>query len=220
MKASSTTRSIGWLRVWITFPLGCIVLFSGCEKKNLSTAPTIHDSIFMEAGSRISAVTFDSLRSSLLKAINTGGLPGAISFCNIKASEITQRHADTFLIKRTALRYRNTNNKPDSIELTILQQMVDEMGTIRIPKSRVVRDENAVHYFRPIILQGMCLSCHGKPREQIPVPTLNEINRLYPTDQAIDFKEGDLRGLWHITFNLARQRSEKSSDLLDKPEKR
>jgi hypothetical protein len=57
-------------------------------------------------------------------------------------------------------------------------------------------------------MQGMCLSCHGK-REQIPAPTLNAINQLYPNDKAFDFKEGDLRGIWHITFKLARQQSEK-----------
>lgn len=203
MKANSTTTSLGSLTPALTFCIAFTLLLSACEKKKLSTAPIIHDSIYIDAGNRISAVTFDSLRSSLIKAINTAGLPGAVSFCNIKAPEITQQYADTFLIKRTALRYRNTNNKPDSLELDILLKMTDEVETVRIPKSRLVRDKGVVHYFKPIIMQGMCLRCHGKPREQIPAPALTEINRLYPNDKAIDFKEGDLRGIWHITFKLA-----------------
>lgn len=203
MKANSTTISIGSLTPALTFCIAITLLLSACEKKKLSTAPIIHDSIYIDAGNRISAVTFDSLRSSLIKAINTAGLSGAVSFCNIKAPEITQQYADTFLIKRTALRYRNTNNKPDSLELDILLKMTDEVETVRIPKSRLVRDKGVVHYFKPTIMQGMCLRCHGKPREQIPAPALTEINRLYPNDKAIDFKEGDLRGIWHITFKLA-----------------
>jgi hypothetical protein len=30
--------------------------------------------------------------------------------------------------------------------------------------------------------------------------TFNMITQQYPKDLAIGFKDGDLRGLWHITF--------------------
>jgi len=71
------------------------------------------------------------------------------------------------------------------------------------PAAVIVRDDKRelVHFFKPIIVQPMCLNCHGKSDRFIQQPTLQRINQLYPDDLAIDYEEGDFRGLWHITFN-------------------
>jgi cytochrome c553 len=46
----------------------------------------------------------------------------------------------------------------------------------------------------------MCLNCHGAPGKEIAAATVSKIQELYPDDSAVDFKEGDLRGVWHIVF--------------------
>ncbi len=47
----------------------------------------------------------------------------------------------------------------------------------------------------------MCLNCHGTAGVQVKENTLAKIHQLYPEDRAMNFKEGDLRGVWHIIFN-------------------
>ena len=59
----------------------------------------------------------------LLHAINSKGIEGAISFCNEKAYPITATYADSVVIRRTALRYRNPKNEPDSLERMVLDEM-------------------------------------------------------------------------------------------------
>ena len=57
-----------------------------------------------------------------------------------------------------------------------------------------------VHFYKPIMLQQMCASCHGSKSKDIQPSVWKAINTLYPLDMAYDFKTGDLRGMWHITF--------------------
>lgn len=187
-------------KIPLTLSMLSALLVFGCTEKQSANSSAIADSVYLDAGNKIIAATFDTLRTSLLKAIEARGIAGAISFCNTNASGITQSYADTFMIKRTALRWRNTNNEPDSLELIILRQMSDEFASMRALKSHLVRTEESIHVFKPIIMQGLCVNCHGKPNGEITQSTLTEISRLYPRDRAVNFKEGDLRGMWHITF--------------------
>ena len=53
----------------------------------------------------------------------------------------------------------------------------------------------------------MCLTCHGKPGETIPTNLAKKIEELYPDDKAINFEAGQPRGMWEITFNDIKLRS-------------
>lgn|SRR5690606_10608685 len=172
----------------------------GCSKRAESSEVVLHDSVYVNQGDRIVALTFDTLRKSLQGAIAQGNFEGAIAFCREQANPVTTTYADSFKIRRTALRVRNPDNRPDSLELAVLIGMGNEMQAARQPGVKVVRTSNEVHFFKPIILQAMCLNCHGTPGQQIADRTLTRIRELYPADQAVNFKEGDLRGAWHITF--------------------
>ncbi len=162
----------------------------------------IPDSVYLNAGNQLVAKTFDTLRSSLLTAVNTKGFPDAISFCNEKAYPITDIYADSVKIRRTSLRYRNPNNQPDSLELSVLTLMEEEMKSIKKTGTRLVRNSanGEIHFFKPIMMQALCLNCHGTSDKQIQPATLARIQELYPSDQAVNFHEGDLRGVWHIIF--------------------
>ncbi|WP_276372648.1 DUF3365 domain-containing protein [Chryseolinea sp. H1M3-3] len=183
------------------------VIFASCTTKDhKQTGPDVEaiipDSVYVKAGNQLVAKTFDTLRSSLLTAIKAKGFADAISFCNENAYPITDIYADSVKIRRTSLRYRNSNNQPDSLELSVLTVMEEEMKSIKKTDTRLVRNSatGEIHFFKPIMLQPLCLNCHGTADKQIQPETLARIQELYPTDQAVNFHEGDLRGVWHIIF--------------------
>jgi hypothetical protein len=190
------------------------ILAMSCNTRNereeqSGTKTPIADSIYMQRGNKIVSLTFDTLRNSLLSAISSHGIDGAISFCNENAYPTTDIYADSVVIRRTSLRVRNSNNKPDSLELLTLNDMEGLMRSSKIPTARVIRQhlKGEIHYFKPILLQAMCMNCHGTPGVQIQKITQTKITELYPADQAVNFKEGDLRGVWHIIF-----KDQKSND--------
>lgn len=191
-------------------------MITGCTEKKPDNEHKmanglVADSVYVQVGKSIVANTFDTLRSSLLTAINSQGIDGAITFCNEKAYPLTATYADSVVIRRTAVRYRNPNNKPDSLELLVFDEMEGLMKSTKIPNAKVVRSASTgeIHFFQPILLQAMCLNCHGAPRKQIQDATLTRIQQIYPDDRAVNFKEGDLRGLWHIIFNTQKKSSRK-----------
>ncbi len=190
-----------------------IVLLMSCAKKKieeeyLEAKKSIADSVYMKKGNSIVSLTFDTLRSSLLSAISTHGMDGAIAFCHEKAYPLTTTFDDSVVIRRTSLRIRNSNNNPDSLELLILKEMEELVQSAKMPAEKIVRHPatGEIHFFKPILLQAMCLNCHGAPGSQIQNATLVKIKQLYPEDQAVNFKEGDLRGVWHIVFNAEKNR--------------
>lgn len=177
------------------------ISLAGCKDNKDNTTQQqaeIHDSVYTAAGDRLVMATFDTLRNSLARAIGTYGVDGAIGFCNTNALPLTNSFADTVVIRRTALRYRNPQNKPDSLEHLILSRMNLE----QTPRARIIRASGRVHYFKPIITQGMCLNCHGKPNTDITPSTMASITKLYRQDLAVGFDQGTLRGLWHVIFTM------------------
>ena len=167
---------------------------------------SIPDSVYMDRGNQLVAETFDTLRSSLLSAIGSEGMDGAIEFCNEQAYVLTGILGDSVVIRRTSLLFRNPGNKPDSLERIVL----DEMSDTQTPQPKLVHRQNGeVHFFKPILLQAMCLNCHGAPGTEIQPATRNAISQHYPNDSAINFKVGDLRGAWHIIFNPETKKERK-----------
>lgn len=158
------------------------------------------DSLVMATGDRIISQTFDTLRKSLLSAIQKNGFDGAVGFCHENAARLMPAYTDSVVVRRTALRYRNSLNKPDAMETEILEgwNMAHSAGEKLAP--RLVRKNGQLHYFKPIHMQAMCMNCHGSPRRDIHPSTLSAIRKNYPGDLAIDFKEGDFRGSWHLVF--------------------
>jgi Protein of unknown function (DUF3365) len=171
------------------------------EEKTAGGEP-IPDSVYTKKGNAIVALTFDTLRNSLLNVISTQGMDGAIPFCNENAYSLTTTYSDSVVVRRTALRYRNPDNRPDSLEQAILDEINTNLLSGGKPETKVVRRSSMkeIHFFKPILMQPMCLNCHGTPGKQIQNNTLARIQQLYPDDRAVDFKEGDLRGVWHIVF--------------------
>lgn len=156
--------------------------------------PTMADSLARQ--------TFDTLRSSLLTAIGQKGFPGAVSYCNTQALKLTETYAgEGISVERVTDRTRNPSNAPDSMELRILAAFRERKASGQQLEPVAETDATSNHhYFKPILIQAMCLHCHGEPGKDIQQETWAAIQSLYPADSAFGYKEGDLRGAWHIRF--------------------
>jgi hypothetical protein len=52
-------------------------------------------------------------------------------------------------------------------------------------------------YVEPIRVKSMCLTCHGAT---LAPEVASRIAELYPEDQATGFGEGDLRGVFWVSW--------------------
>ncbi len=170
----------------------------GCAEKKEQEALTM----WMQKGDSLVSTTFDSLRNTLLRTIAEQGFPGAIQFCNTMALPLTAAYTNAETsIRRATDKYRNPANNADSMEQRLLTYFQQQRKEQKEMTAVVETDKQGrKHFFKPIIMQRMCLNCHGNKDENISTATWDAIRKLYPGDRAINYREGDLRGLWHIVF--------------------
>jgi hypothetical protein len=157
---------------------------------------------FTALGDSIAQQTFDTLSYTLKEKISAGGFENAVSFCQLKAIDLTQTFSDDHTsIKRTSLKVRNRNNQADELEKSQIQHFQDLIDSGAVLKSKLVAEHTGVvHFFKPIIMQPLCLNCHGDPKKDISPATLAILEQKYPADEATGYTNGELRGVWHITF--------------------
>src|SRR5690606_11358920 len=129
--------------------------------------------------------------------------------CNTHAIPLTDSLSllSKVRIQRISEKNRNTGNgivtSSDSMAMRLVQS---RLATGNEPEPAIfnVAGSTDIVYYKPIKI-GMpaCLSCHGDTKKDISAETLKIINAKYPEDKAIDYKEGDFRGLWKISFSKA-----------------
>ncbi len=157
----------------------------------------------MEQGRIIAARTQRALGKELKSAIKSGGLEYAVAYCNTKAMPLTDSMSTTYHvdIRRLAKKFRNPENETNKVESEIFKNYVLAYIEKR-PMYEGLSPDNSGHpvYYRPIKVDNLCLSCHGKPGEHIPNQLATKIASLYPDDKAINFELGQPRGMWAITF--------------------
>ena len=180
------------MSIWF---LSCV--FTGSDKKaNDQTS----ESTYKEKGQLIVSETFGTLSSNLMKAMQDGGIPHAIDYCNIHAMPLTDSLAELYHaeIKRTSLQVRNQKNKPSTKEEEMLKRYNEYLANGNDLNPMVEQDGEQVHYYAPIRIQPGCLNCHGSIDN---MSDYEHILNRYPEDLAIGYKDGDLRGMWSVTFN-------------------
>ena len=158
---------------------------------------------FTKVGNNIAKASFEALSGNLKAAASDGGIANAIQFCNMNALPLTDSLSKIFnaKIKRSSLRLRNPGNQPDSLEAYMLDLylQIQKMKKPMVGKT-LLTNNNEVRYFAPIILKEQCLKCHGVLGQDIKDETYAIIKEHYPIDEAVDFQEGELRGIWSINF--------------------
>jgi len=178
------------------FTLVSILVFTSC-----STFSEEEKQAYTAKGNEISQKAFKALSSELMAQMKAGGPVQAVSFCNINALPLTATVAEEngVHIKRTSDKIRNKANKatPRELEVIISYKAKFDLGKELQPV--VEKREGQVHYYAPIKVMTACLNCHGTS-EQISKPADSILSLKYPKDMAVNYKEGELRGIWSITF--------------------
>ena len=191
------------IRQWFVVGFMLSILFYfGCQNSSSSSETAFDPKPYLEKGNEVVARTFDTLSTSLKTTIQEKGVVEAIGYCNVAAYPLTATYAQEGIeIRRTTLRYRNEKNKPTSLEKEYLKSFEDAWQDGKELATKAVQQKDGtVHYFKPIMIQPLCLVCHGKASEQIQESTLAKLDELYPNDQARNYEPDQLRGLWHVAF--------------------
>jgi len=148
------------------------------------------------------------LKAALGAAIETGGAEGALEVCNKQAPVIAADISKDsgWSVGRASLKPRNAASAPDAYERRIMEAFLARIAkgekAADLASAEVV-DENGTKVFRfvkAIPTAEVCLTCHG---ENVAPELQQKIKALYPQDQALGFKEGDMRGVFTLKKVLA-----------------
>lgn len=141
------------------------------------------------------------LKQALKSAIVQGGFTHGVKVCKHLAPAIaTRMSTDGWKIGRTALKVRNTDNTADAWEAQTLEkwQALALQGPELAKVIEIKQSETQFRYMQAIPMGKLCAHCHGvviDPKLQA------EINKAYPSDQAVNFKLGQLRGAFTLTYD-------------------
>lgn len=155
-------------------------------------------------GAIISKKSQKAIGGKLKMAIQHGGFSNAIGFCNASINGIVDSLKTKYKagIKRTSLKLRNPHNAPNDKEKQLLeayQYSFDKNAPIK--EGTQVLKNGDILYTKPIFMKGLCLNCHGKPGGTLNPDAYTRIQELYPSDSAVNYMEGDLRGMWSIRLS-------------------
>lgn len=178
------------------------LIFIGFISCNHSLTPDEKQE-YSDKGKEIAQASFNALSEKLTEQMQMGGTAQAIPFCNIEAMPLTQQLSEKYnvTIKRTSDKLRNQKNKPTERELKIIESYQKRLSEHKVIAPIVEMDSNKnKHFYAPITIKTNCLACHGKVKEFVTVKTDSIIKSLYPNDKAVGYIEGELRGIWSITF--------------------
>jgi hypothetical protein len=179
-----------------------ILFFAACnprQQKTDESSNTIDTAAYLQKGDSISAIVQKVLLANVMQAMKSGGPGYAVSFCNEQAMPLTDSlaKAHNCLIQRVSDKYRNPANKLTAQDQEIWAKMASAATAYTISGS----ENGQVVFYKPIkIAMPACLTCHGTAGKEMDPKTFEIIKQKYPDDLAAGYKEGDLRGLWKITF--------------------
>ena len=170
--------------------LSCSSTFSEEEKQT-----------YIAKGDEISQRTFTALSSELMTQMKAGGPVEAVSFCNVHVLPLTDTLSKEggVVIKRTSDKIRNTANRTTPRELEVIISYKAQLDLGKELKPIVEKRGEQVYYYAPIKVKAACLSCHGNAN-QISKPVDSVLALKYAKDMAVNYKEGELRGIWSISF--------------------
>ncbi len=141
-------------------------------------------------------------KRELQQALREGmaeGTAAAISACRVRAPQIAERLSrDGVRVGRTSHRLRNPANAGPGWVAPLLAAYLDDPGE-RAPRA-VPLGGGRAGYVEPILVQPLCLGCHGG---SLAPDVAARIRELYPEDRAVGFAAGDLRGVFWAEFAAA-----------------
>ena len=187
----------------ISFILLVSIAIVSCGEESNLTEEQIEK--YTEEGQLIAQASFEALSGNLKNALKSGGVANAVGYCNAAAMPLTDSLSGQHeaIIKRTSLKLRNPANAPNSLEAKMLNMyliMSRMRNPIMVPKI-LEKNEDEIQFFAPIMINNeTCLKCHGIIGQTMKAEDYAIIKKLYPEDEAIDYRMNKFRGMWSITL--------------------
>lgn len=167
------------------------------------------DTALLEETRNVATAMPPKLMAVLNDEIAKGGMVSAIAVCRDKAPQMAKEaSAKTgWSIRRVSLKNRNPNAVPDAWEASVLAEFdqlvaagsnpatLEKAATIEADGKQVYR------YMKALPTQPMCLNCHGSV-SNISKDVQAKLQELYPSDKAIGYAVGDVRGAITIKRTL------------------
>ena len=167
----------------------CAAALAGC------TQPTPDPADVADRGAALLAPFKADLKSALIDGMQEGPA-AAIAVCREEAPAIAERlSVDGVRMGRSSHRLRNPDNAPPEWLRGALDGYVAQDGELAPQVIDFGGGRNA--YVEPIVMQPLCLTCHGEALQPDIAASLQE---KYPQDQATGFAEGDFRGVFWVAF--------------------
>jgi len=188
-----------------------LLLFIGCElEKERVTVPESRDvKNEIKIAEKAAQDLMNQLGETLMKTVDVSGFANTVSICNywapVYSKRITDQYEEIRSIKRTSMKVRNNNNKPDKYEIEALAYFVEPLEEgVEKPEYYVQRvnspTDSFLKYYKPIYIKELCLNCHG-PQNLISPEVIHKIKSTYPDDAATGYFIDDFRGLISVTVN-------------------
>ncbi|MFQ5643551.1 MAG: DUF3365 domain-containing protein [Thiogranum sp.] len=151
------------------------------------------------------AVTGDFLKQlggTMKREMKAGGPVAALKVCRDVAPRVANDISleKGWKVTRVGTRVRNPMlGSPDAWEQRVLQdfreraakgEKFDKMSYFEVVEEPAGK---SLRYMKAIGVAPQCTACHGSA-EQIAEPVRAELKRMYPHDQAVGYRPGELRG--------------------------
>lgn len=183
------------------------IIFISCGKETENVTVISKNDAFEYYQVADSAATelVKKLGGRLVDAIQNDGVIKAIDVCQKEAYKITDNLTKDFesvvSIKRVSNKYRNPKNAPDKYEKEALawfeNQSTENAKASTFGHKITSKKGDIIKYYKPMFVQNKCLLCHGDNNTRMPEVS-KRIEKLYPDDLAIGYKEDDFRGLIRV----------------------
>ncbi len=137
-----------------------------------------------------------NFRTALGKALSEKGAQKALGDCKVEAPHVGKnekgRGMHSLEVGRTSLKLRNSKNAARAWVKPYLEKF-SVLAAAEIPKSTLVTlGKNHYGYLEPIIVEPICLNCHGA---NLTEGVKQDLAAYYPDDKATGFSVGDFRGV-------------------------
>jgi hypothetical protein len=179
-----------------------IIMTDTVSAQNISP-PAGLDNVTVEETRAIAHELLNQLGQKLKSTMSTQGPEAAVSVCKEASPSIAKtlsaKHGAQ--MTRVGTRIRNPSmGTPNQWQKDALMQFESRLAQGEAPATleywKVVDIDNGkreLHYAKAIMIQPLCLSCHGAASE-IPTSLSEKIRIEYPQDQATGYTVGELRG--------------------------
>ncbi len=158
-------------------------------------AGTSTGEITLARGKALVAPLKSELMSTLSSALSAGPA-AAVTVCQVEAPALAKDSAPAGVrLGRASDRLRNpANHAPDWVQPLLADYLAGIVP--RSPRSVMLGDGRR-GYVEPIVIQSMCLTCHG---ERLSEDVQAQLDTLYPEDRATGYRVDELRGVFWVEF--------------------